>query len=238
MKTIATCIMYYHARPHPRELLAALPTAKLVIDEIGNGAWHTARRAWLVGAVDTAASHVLVVHDDAQPSPGVWQSVQAAVATYPDQIVSFYSSLPQYTEHVARGATPHFIATAKGCCGLALCMPVQKAIEFVAWCDTHIQAEWRADDARVALYAAAHGERIFHTNPALFQHPPLGQGVDGGANKFAPSVARGAILSWSPHLTVTSGEARDQRLYLRIKRNKFNKESPHGRASRNAKEQT
>lgn len=239
MISILPRIMHHLSRPWPAALELALdPLAdiepEVFVDKESRGPWWNARRCWIEregSTFDNARpTHILVVHDDAIATPGLAYNVRAALTARPDEIVSFYSSQPQYTSLASRALSVtdkvRWAATDTGCCGLAVCMPIAVADAFVHWCDANIREDWRSDDTRIALFAAALGSRIFHTVPALFQHPPDGAGVDGGANQSAPFVATGPLDGWGidavSELIRDTTSARVMELYIRARRSKFN----------------
>ncbi len=234
---IAVRIMHHLSRPVPAELIRALaPLHALYTDMVfrdaeSRGAWWNARQCW--DAYEPDATHVLVVHDDAIPIPGIANVLRDAVAAQPDQILSFYSSQPQFTEHVAdaRNNGCSWVATVTGCCGLATIMPVAIASEFVAWCDTNIREDWKADDTRIALFAAASMRRIWISLPNVFQHPPDGRGVDGGTNKSSVNFATKSLpIHFTPATYKPLGfdeAAREMKLYLRERRSKFKEGTKH-----------
>lgn len=254
--TIATRVMCHPSRPSPIELARSLcgmsdeqrdklavaagqitglwsadgSSVVLMYDLESRGPWWNARRCWRDGAEEHGATHVLVVHDDALPAPEVALTISAAVRAVPDQILSFYSSQPQFTDGlgVATRSGHPWIATATGCCGLATLMPVAIARHFVRWCDANVREDWKADDTRIALYAASDLRRIWVSVPNLFQHPPDGHGVDGGANKSSlvfESDRRPSAQWWSKPAFVLEDEAeahRAMRLYVKARQSKFN----------------
>lgn len=215
---IACYVMHHPSRPRPTSLLEALaPLApQLMVDEESRGPWWNARRCWLAGMGDATATHALVVHDDAVAAPGAAESLVAAVAVRPEEIISFHSTRPE----ILGAATQkrRWLTYDVFCWGLALCMPLGVASDLVQWCDDHIVPDWRADDTRVLLYAQAHARSIWCTVPSLFQHPADGHGVLGNANESSPWLAKRAILDWSGKPLVVPG---DRRSYLVSRSKKF-----------------
>jgi hypothetical protein len=227
---IRTYIMHHPSRPFPDTLAAIMSTighASFATDLESKGAWWNARSCWLEGSkAEHAADWIVVLHDDAEPAPGAAASVESALAGAQRQnvpIVSFFSCLPQYAQAVPyalrKGAL--WVETATGCAGLALAMRPDVAACFVDWCDRYIRDDWKADDTRVALFAAATRIWIRHTAPALFQHPREGAGIEGGKNKGAHHVAKGPLFGWAASGCVRAGTDKEQVMYLRARLSKF-----------------
>lgn len=141
-------------------------TANVHTDVKGRGPWWNAKRAWESGLDDNDASHVLVLHDDAVLCSSFVENLEAVLRVHPDKILSLFT-----TEEPPEGA-PMFITFNTKCWGAGVVMPVELVEDFLQWSQDEVKKSWKADDTRIALFAACRGLRVYCPSPSLVQHNP------------------------------------------------------------------
>lgn len=210
MVEITARIMHHISRPRPEALLKALrPFAPVLsTDAVGRGAWWNARTCWLSG-LESEASHILVVHDDAIACPGFAAAAQAAIEARPNAIVSFYAQRPEMLIACERGNP--WVTFDIFAWGLGLCMPAAWAREFVEWRDRCIDPSRRHDDMSVLLWTLETGRVIHCTAPSLLDQDERCKAVtDGKSNEgntatwFASDGADN--INWLGHGLHVSGD--------------------------------
>lgn len=149
-----------------RELVAALPRA-MVIEDTGDavgkrlnrrGCWPIARRGWL--AMDQAASHHLVLEDDAGLCTDFATHLQHAVDANPAACISLF-----------RGTRD---------CSVATVMPSSVVRVWLSWCDTakHGARHLPHHDYLITQGCKELGVEHLHTEPSLVEHLPFASLLD------------------------------------------------------------
>jgi hypothetical protein len=171
----------------------------------GEGLWDTARRAW--GIYDPAATHHLVLQDDALPCRDLLAGVENALAHIPPAApVSLYYGTPHPD---ARGVAGKRIAAEKANewnasfiilpslhWGLALMLPTSVIADMLRFC-----ADGEGgDDERIGQYMRdVREERCWYTWPSLVEHGGreslVGHG-DTTAYNFVGTDASALDLAW------------------------------------------
>lgn len=178
-----------HVTAHPKRLamaealVAQLPGATLWLDPYGIGPWANIRRAWAAPA--SGATHRIVLEEDVELCPDFVEVAAKAIAARPTEILDFFAIRPGMDE--ARAAGVHWISYGARAWGPAMAMPVALAHEMVAWADGAFRPEMQHGDARILLFAAHRGMRIFATAPSLVQHRADAPLID---ETKEPNVAR------------------------------------------------
>lgn len=172
MPTLSTVIM-----AHPRRseqvawLRGRLDCDPPVVWDRHNDRWDTGRRALL--AYDPAASHHLVVQDDAMPCRDLTAGLLAALPHVPaDACVSLYAGKPrpkrQTVGRAVRHARTHGHAWARfrgPWWGLALVLPTAHIPRLVEWCDPRPESNY---DTRIGAFYR--GRDCWYTMPSLVEH--------------------------------------------------------------------
>jgi hypothetical protein len=192
-KIVARIMWYSKARPKPVELEGALSDLDplIVEDSIGRGCWWTSRQCWLSG-IASDCTHILVLADDAVPCLHFSKTLELALETRPDSIISLCSCKAdvQRWAKVAYDSGRNWIDQSIGwVSGVALLMPKGIAKELVAWADANIAESCYNDEAVTVLFAAATERLIAVANPSLIEHDTTRRATFAGQRP----IAAGAI---------------------------------------------
>jgi hypothetical protein len=158
-----------------RALAHYVDAQTVLCDPEMRGCWFNARRAWL--SAPKEFTHCLVLSDDAEPIPEFRKYATAAISVNAAVPISFFCSNEDKIEVALRLNASWISYPCKGW-GVALCMPVDMAQRFVAWCDEHTKDTWRADDTRMGLWCAMMGWRLYASVPSLVQHADIPSTAD------------------------------------------------------------
>lgn len=174
------------------ELIAALDRPATVVLDEKNDRWDTGRRSML--AFDPAASHHLVVQDDAVLCRDLVAGVERALAYAPDDVpVCLYvGTVRPWPTAVAKlvQATREdtsWLRMGQLNWGVAVVMPTRHIEAMVRWCDG--RPEIANYDKRMSRWFEHQGIKIWYTWPSLVDHrdsPSLVAGRKGGrfAHRF------------------------------------------------------
>lgn len=202
--TLSIAIMAHPRRAAAAERLAHELDATIVWDELDDE-WHTGRRA--IAAYDPAASHHLVLQDDALPLPDFRRHAAAALEHHPDALVSFYlgtSRPPQWQLAVddacmrAEDTGNAWISAPVLLHGVAIAIPTVEIPAMLAWCE-RLEVPY---DERLGMYWRYVLERpVMYTWPSLVDHdhgPTIALHRDG-EHREEPRRARlvGHPQSWA-----------------------------------------
>ncbi|MFD3878308.1 hypothetical protein [Streptomyces microflavus] len=226
---------------HPRrraglaELVAALGDDRpnVVVDPDPTGPpspLRTAKRAW--AAVDSRATHHVVLQDDVAPVERFGEHLRAVIAARPDAAVALYVNWRSpHNSYLARWAAltgrpftdlaPHeYVPT------LGLALPTEAAVELSRYL-SGFPDDFRDDDELVTGFCLAAGLDIVACVPHLLDHLP-GSSVAGnddhGARQAAVPMPAGEIppTYWQRTVTKPPGRRRytvdlyNSRCYLRF----------------------
>jgi hypothetical protein len=189
---ISACIMGHPARGHfIRELQVELPEAELRLDR-GLGRWDTGARA--MQAYDPAASHHLVIQDDAILSRDLLGACELIVEHSGDRVVALYlGGARPYADRVelalerAWRLGAAFIEGPGPWWGVGVLFPVEWIDLCVEWGAAHEHIEnW---DLRVTTFFRRERRNCLYTVPSLVEHRPVAENpslVPGRhSNRFA-----------------------------------------------------
>ena len=172
---ISAAVMAHPRRqPFVRELLDRIGEIPVVWDRTDDE-WDTGRRALL--AFDPAASHHLVIQDDAVPCRDLVVGIDRATTTSGDQPLGLYvgavskapPSFAALTSQALEGGKPWFAATGPHW-GVAICLPTAHIPELVAAMDA--RSDVPNYDARIAKFYANAGIECLYPMPSLVDHRP------------------------------------------------------------------
>lgn len=144
-----------------------------VVMDRENDRWETGRRALL--AYDPAASHHLVVQDDAIPCRDLVAGCELIAAAAGARPVSLYTGkvrphqstiTPAVRRAKKRGI--RFLAFDGPWWGVAIIVPTADIPELVEWCDANPQVA--NYDRRIAKFYRARGVKCWYTVPSLVDH--------------------------------------------------------------------
>lgn len=179
--------------------------ATVVWDEGLNSRWDTGRRALL--AYDPAATHHLVVQDDAVVPRDLVAGLEAALGHVPaDSPVCLYVGRTRpyremVREYVARAeAGASWLVMDQLCWGVAVAVPTRHIDPMVAWCDGLSIPSY---DTRMSRWFEHEGIETWYPWPSLVDHresPSLvpGRGHAGRvAHKFIGTDASAADADYS-----------------------------------------
>jgi len=129
----------------------------------GNAPWNEALR----DAVDSDATHLVTLPDDAILVPHYVRVMRELVEAKPDAIICGLSN-----HAMARGAHEsgaRWYTTPDGFLGFSGALPVAMLREYIPWRDAHLRADYPGDSA-FALWAMRHGHATHKPLPSPAQH--------------------------------------------------------------------
>lgn len=182
-------------------LMRQLPhDAELFMDPYSQGAWPNIKRAWM--AQRSGCTHRLVLEEDVELCPHFVEAATRAIAARPNDVIDFFAIKPGIVE--ARAEGKHWVSYGARAWGPAMAMPMEWGPRMVAWADETFRPEYRGGDARILLWAASQGRRIYATAPSLVQHRADASPVDltvseSNASRQSPWVAgeEARDIDWS-----------------------------------------
>lgn len=130
------------------------------------------------------ASHLLIVQDDAIPTPNFGVACRRIADRWPDSPVClFCGSLPSSTATRIRRAKPEqrYVPLTVGSFMplVAVLWPVHKAHEFLRWSLT-ARPITRADDGNAGKWVRRMKQQVMVTVPSIVQHDDSAASVKGG----------------------------------------------------------
>lgn len=145
------------------------------------GSWPPAKAAWQF-VMATAASHGLVIQDDAIPCRDFVQGVKAAIAEKPDEAICYWSMRHNIIDK-ARAQGSSWFTSADAVMGIAMSMPREMIRDFLVWEAAHVDSSLGGDDRRLCLYYAYGIERrVWTTVPSLVEHGAPSDSLTGNGN--------------------------------------------------------
>lgn len=202
---ISTAIMAHPKRAEyiPGLLEALGPGVEVVWDE-HNDRWDTGRRSLL--AYDPAASHHLVVQDDAIVCADLVAGLEAGLERVPDgsPVGLYVGSVRPWKARIqqlvdsADGAS--WVTMSRLLWGVGVVVPTDQIPDMVEFCDRrHHEANY---DLRLAKWFMFRGVRTWYTWPSLVEHrdgPSLVYGRNGGrhAHRFLGADRSALNIDWS-----------------------------------------
>lgn len=206
MASVSVAIMAHQKRaafvPELKVKLDRL--ARVVWDDGSNSRWGTGRRALL--AYDPAATHHLVVQDDAVIPADLVAGVEAALAHAPDDVpVCLYVGRVRpygemVAEYVARADGASWLVMDRLNWGVAIVIPTNVIDELVAWCDRLPIPNY---DTRISKWFERRETPVWYPWPSLVDHresPSLvpGRGHAGRtAHRFIGATASALSTDFS-----------------------------------------
>lgn len=178
MISLGVAVMGHPMRQHFIDaLLRQLPDAAVVLDQRGDR-WDTGRRSLL--AFDPAATHHLVIQDDAIPCRDLVTVTERAVKAAGEHPVSLYTGKVRPHEltvtaaviEARRRRTP-WIAGRGPYWGVGLVIPTAHIPELVEFCD-RLQAV-RNYDRRIEAFYTRKRIDCWYTVPSLVDHRPVAE---------------------------------------------------------------
>lgn len=190
------------------ELQEALPDAELKLDR-GFGRWDTGARA--METYDPAASHHLVIQDDAILSRDLMAACEDVVAATGDErVVSLYmgGSRPYANRVVpalqrARRLGATFIEGWGPWWGVGILFPTKLIDDCLAWCAKRTNID--NYDLRVGAWFKTQRRRCFYTVPSIVDHRPVdenpslvpGRHANRQARYFIGADRSGTEIDWT-----------------------------------------
>ena len=152
----------------------------LPADPRKRSAWPNARRALLAGAEQ--APYVMVLQDDMLPAKGFFGAVRQMLRVRPAHPIGLFT-----LRRKIAGAVPvrgdRWFSSTGGVHGGGYILPAAMARDVVAWCDSHISADYRHDDGRISAYLMRAGQRLWQPLPSPIEHVGAGTSTLGSANR-------------------------------------------------------
>jgi hypothetical protein len=205
---LSVAVMAHPSREHwVADLLGRLGISDWhVAWDRGLGIWDTCSRAWSI--YDSAATHHLVLQDDALVCRDLLPGLEAAIDTRSpfDNILSLYVGTPhpgatgvaRVRQHVTAadeaGSSWFVLPTLRW--GLAVVLPTHVIDQMLAW---ELGALYPADDQRIGRFARDQlGWRCWHTWPSLVDHRQGPSLVGSGETHAYRFIGEGAsALQWN-----------------------------------------
>jgi hypothetical protein len=167
---VSISIMAHHSRvklyiPRLIKAIGEEYDVKVAIDYVSSGAWQTARRAWML--FDDDSTHHILLQDDVMVCKNFMLATHKICKAYNNHCITFHSHRKIADEALEKGlnyAKFHYVT------GQALCMPVEKIKQFVAWSDKFVDDKLRYDDSRLSMFNTIHQYEQVITVPNLVQH--------------------------------------------------------------------
>lgn len=167
------------------------------------GAWPTARRAWLAAA-RSAATHHLVMEDDAIACRDFLPAVKRCIEEFPNSPISYFDMSKAIKEALAKGS--HWAQRTSISTALAISAPSGHAVKAIRWADANVTPDLPYGDVRLSMYYQEMGIPVMYTAPCLVEHMGdkslLGHGVLPGnrrrvAGAFIGREVSGLDIDWS-----------------------------------------
>ena len=141
----------------------------------GEGIWDTASRAWTLR--DPAATHHLVIQDDAIPCRDLIAGLEKGLPLVPAQFICLYVGTPhdgaKGTKKVdalserAEHANASWLVLGSSRWGLAVILPTQVIHSMLMWCE-YVDGP---DDKRIGMYCRDVLQwKVWHPWPSLVDH--------------------------------------------------------------------
>lgn len=171
---LSTTIMAHPKREkYVKEIQEKLGKEVHVEWDQGISLWDTARRAWL--SYDKAATHHLVLQDDAILSKDLIPTLEEALQTISDQIVSICTidyrmrddDRKNYKLKYKNGQRWYLKTDILS--GVATIVPTEYIEDMINYCDT---LKSKHDDIRIINYCKLHDAQVHHSVPSLVDHRP------------------------------------------------------------------
>lgn len=151
-----------------------LPGARVVWDEGDNDRWSTGRRALL--AFDPAATHHLVIQDDAIPSRNLLDSVCAITERVSNNPISLYTGKTRPFDHevqravrLARARRLSWLVIDELFWGVGVVIPVPIVQEMISFHD-RANIKIANYDSKMSFFFKHEGVRVYYTLPSLVDH--------------------------------------------------------------------
>lgn len=159
-----------HARDTVKKLKEDSPDTGfgIVVDENGDGVWHTAQAAWR-HRVDDTATHHLVLQDDLGVCRDLVKGVEAALEHVPPKTpVSLFSRWKFIEQAHARNSSWAACKTNATACATVL--PVDLIEEWIEWSICNVPKEVIHDDERLDMWCYETDAVTWITVPSLVEH--------------------------------------------------------------------
>ena len=162
-------------------LLAPLQTELFLHQSDPPNPWENYRRCLDYGG---AASHLLIVQDDAIPCEGFADAATKVAFKHPDTPVClFVGALPASTATRIRRAKPdvRYVPLTQSSFMPLVCVlwPTHLARAFLLWSETGARIT-RADDGNAARWLRSTRQQVMVTVPSLVEHDDFTPSVKGG----------------------------------------------------------
>lgn len=216
---VSVAIMAHPARErHMSYLLSKLGQNTRIVWDEKQDRWDTGRRSML--AYDPAATHHVVVQDDALVCKDFVKGVEKALAVVPPMYpVCFYTgrvrpSAERITRMVNVAHQQHttWLQLDGPLWGVAVAVPVPLIPEMIEFCDRPINAGIKNYDSRMATYFTAKKIPVWYSLPSLVSHrtgegepslvPGRGNADSRIAHSFIGENESALKVDWSLDATV------------------------------------
>lgn len=164
------------------DMLQAPDRVTVVTDANLSGCWPNYKRCLL--ALPAAATHLLVLHDDAEVCADFMIGAEQAIAAQPAQMISFFGT--RKVIETARAAGGAWATMKAPLMSLAFCWPRRLVTDFLLWEARHVLPTFsnRYDDSRVRMWCLATQRLMWVTAPSLAEHAGYNRSMMGNG----PSV--------------------------------------------------
>lgn len=210
MTSVSAAVMAHSTRePFVQELTGCLDADAPVVWDRRGDRWDTGRRSLL--AYDPAATHHLVIQDDAIVCQDLVAAVTRAAAVAGEHPIGLYTGkvrpykgrvAEDYTAAARAGAT--WLEMNGPWWGVGIVIPTAHIRELIRWADR--RRDIANYDRRIARWYATQGTACWYTVPSLVDHRPVKQnpslvaGRTGNrrAHSFIGAHTSGLTIDWKP----------------------------------------
>lgn len=170
---------------------APLSRVNIFDDRESNRVWSQKLFRW---ALDTGATHLLQLQDDAIVAPRFWPILRAMIEAQPDRIIGLEATHPLIpVQHRAgrRWYRDHWLI------GVGYVFPRLLLQEYVDWCDVHISRVANTnEDSLISEWSYETVRPIWHPIPTIIDHDVGVPSTYGNDAHHEFSMYRRPLVTW------------------------------------------
>lgn len=161
------------------------------MDDMEEGLWPNARRAWL--SYDLEADYHLVLQDDLLLCEDLLIGTELAIKKLqpePGACVSLFLGLKAIQYAVESGRT--WVRSRIARSAQALILPTESVEDAIGWCDLNTDPLCFTDDYRISMWMLARGHAMYYAAPCLVEHLGNSSSLVGPVNRKDAETTRRA----------------------------------------------
>lgn len=168
------------------------PMLAIFNERESNRVWSQKLFRW---ALDTGASHLLQLQDDAIIAPNFWPVLHAMIEAQPNRIIGLEAAHPLGPIQYRAGR--RWYRTRAWLIGVGYVFPRMQLAQFVAWCDLNPERVASTnEDSLISQWAAEHGIDIWHPVPTIIDHDLAVPSTYGNDTHYEWSLFRKPTVTW------------------------------------------